>query len=330
MASSNPNNPPEVPRKTLANRRGNFQPMPPAPTQPPTKPDPFYGQEEISRLCARFITHLFACPENPPAASQSQAKLPYFIAYAFHRTKLHPSVTFAALILLQRLKARFPTARGSSGHRLFLSAFMIASKIICDDTYSNKSWTIVGQGMFNLREINQMEREMCLYLDWELTVDNTLLTNFESMVRRDFKAAEGPYPMYSLQMVSKRAVRAAASASATPLPEPHSTTSPIPMFGHHGRHPSPSASESSPKRRKRSKQYVDSPPETPSPSYSASTSPASSASPATPVGPNDFTAKIRGIDSPLGFSISRHRQKDRTLSHPLKTRMFSLASTTLW
>ncbi|KAK0460949.1 uncharacterized protein EV420DRAFT_1529340 [Desarmillaria tabescens] len=314
MASSNPPiaNPPEVSRKSVANRRSNFQPMPPAPAQPPTKPDPFYGQEEISRLCARFITHLFACPENPPAASQSQAKLPYFIAYAFHRTKLHPSVTFAALILLQRLKARFPTARGSSGHRLFLSAFMIASKIICDDTYSNKSWTIVGQGMFNLREINQMEREMCL------------------MVRRDFKAAEGPYPMYSLQMVSKRAVRAAASTSATPLPEPHPGTSPIPMFGHHGRHPSPSASESSPKRRKRSKQYVDSPPETPSPSYSASTSPASSASPATPVGPNDFTAKIRGIDSPLGFSISRHRQKDRTLSHPLKTRMFSLASTTLW
>ncbi|KAH9021012.1 hypothetical protein EDB85DRAFT_1872108, partial [Lactarius pseudohatsudake] len=28
----------------------------------------------------------------------------------------------------------------TSGHRLFISAFMLASKIICDDTYSNKSW----------------------------------------------------------------------------------------------------------------------------------------------------------------------------------------------
>jgi hypothetical protein len=44
---------------------------------------------------------------------------------------------FAALILLQRLKARFPSARGSSGHRLFISAFMISSKVMCDDTYSN-------------------------------------------------------------------------------------------------------------------------------------------------------------------------------------------------
>jgi len=62
-----------------------------------------------------------------------------------------------ALVLLQRLKARFPTARDSSGHCLFISAFMIPSKVICDDTYSNKSWGIDGQGMFQQRKVNQME-----------------------------------------------------------------------------------------------------------------------------------------------------------------------------
>jgi len=45
---------------------------------------------------------------------------------------------FVALILLQRLKVHFPIARGSSGHRLFVSAFMLASKVICDDACSNK------------------------------------------------------------------------------------------------------------------------------------------------------------------------------------------------
>ena len=53
--------------------------------------------------------------------------------------------------------------------RLFISALMIASKVICDDTYSNNSWGIVGQGMFQLQEANQMEREMCQYLDWRLS-----------------------------------------------------------------------------------------------------------------------------------------------------------------
>ena len=68
---------------------------------------------------------------------------------------------------------------------------MIASKVICDTTYNNKAWFIVAQGTFNHREINQMEREMCLYLNWDLTVDNTILTNFTAMVVRDFR---GPGP----------------------------------------------------------------------------------------------------------------------------------------
>ena len=57
---------------------------------------------------------------------------------------LHQSVTFTALYLLQCLKARFPAAKGSSGHHLFISVFILSSKIICNDTYLDKSWCIVG------------------------------------------------------------------------------------------------------------------------------------------------------------------------------------------
>ena len=57
---------------------------------------------------------------------------------------------------------------------------MIASKIICDDTYSNKPWCIVGQGMFALHEINQMEREMWSYLEWQLNVKPSILHDFET------------------------------------------------------------------------------------------------------------------------------------------------------
>jgi hypothetical protein len=67
---------------------------------------------------------------------------------------------------------------------------MIASKVICDDTYSNKSWGIVAQGMFSLREINQMEREMCSYLDWELTVDAKTLKTFEVILKKAFGGSE--------------------------------------------------------------------------------------------------------------------------------------------
>ncbi|KAI0086271.1 hypothetical protein BDY19DRAFT_859002, partial [Irpex rosettiformis] len=157
------------------------------------------GHEITAKICTNFVTHLFACPELPPISTTNPTapspRLDPFIAYALHRTRLHPPVTFAALYLHRRLKARFPAARGSSGHRVFISAFMLASKVICDDMYSNKSWSIVGQGMFALRGINQMEREMCSYLEWQLNVEPNSLKEFEEKVKRDFKGP-GPYPSY--------------------------------------------------------------------------------------------------------------------------------------
>ncbi|KAF5348709.1 hypothetical protein D9758_006777 [Tetrapyrgos nigripes] len=298
------------------------------PPQSHSKPDPYYGHESMARLCARFITHLFACPEFPPSVTHSQAKLPIFIAYALHRTKLHPSVTFASLVLLQRLKARFPTARGSSGHRLFISAFMIASKVICDDTYSNKSWSIVAQGMFTLREINQMEREMCNYLDWELTVDNPILSNFEAKVKEDFRNSQGPYPTYSLQMVSKRVVaKSSDSPSVTPIiPEPTITSSsPIPFGQRHTS--SPKQPDESPRHhhRREPSPYTGSPvtPDTPSASYSNTTSPASSASPVTPISHDDLSAKIY---SPSLFSVSEMMPS----AHPLKTKMYAVPMAAEW
>jgi hypothetical protein len=50
--------------------------------------------------------------------------------------------------------------------------------------------------MFSLREVNQMEREMCNYLDWELTVDDPILTNFQKAVKRDFGDHKSTYPNY--------------------------------------------------------------------------------------------------------------------------------------
>jgi Cyclin, N-terminal domain len=100
------------------------------------------------------------------------------IAHAIHRTRLPKVVIFTTLFLLARLKERFPATRGSSGHRLFISAFMIASKVICDDTYSNESWCIVGPNLYTLKGVNQMEHEMCSYLQWLLHIEAPKLDAF--------------------------------------------------------------------------------------------------------------------------------------------------------
>ncbi|TFK87515.1 hypothetical protein K466DRAFT_490729, partial [Polyporus arcularius HHB13444] len=239
----------------------------------------------------------------PPAPSPPLAN---FIAYALHRTRLHTSVTFAALYLLQSLKIRFPDACGTSGHRLFISAFVIASKVICDGTYSTKSWSIVGQGMFPLQMINNMEREMCSRLRWQLNVDPSALEEFEQQVRCNFKGL-GPYLTYvlpspgplSTPSITPYIAQTGNTAPAqflsacsqqqpsTSLPKP--IPPPVPV--HAGAPPYPASSSLS----------TPDMPDTAESSMSTSTSPASSAPPSTPLRYEDHSARVVRIDTDQEF-----------------------------
>ena len=122
----------------------------------------------------KLIPYVFPAPSVP---LNSQATPLHSVCVAQDKTPLirHVHCTRAPA----EAKVCFPTARGSLGHCLFISTFMLVSKVICDDTYSNKSWSIVTQGIFQLRKINQMKREICQYLKWELNVDPITLWEFE-------------------------------------------------------------------------------------------------------------------------------------------------------
>lgn len=65
---------------------------------------------------------------------------------------------------------------------------------MCDATYSNRAWENATGNVFSLREINQMEREMCRGMEWQFTVDPVELCEFVQMVHNDFS---GP-PWHSL------------------------------------------------------------------------------------------------------------------------------------
>ncbi|KAH6911763.1 hypothetical protein BKA70DRAFT_862468 [Coprinopsis sp. MPI-PUGE-AT-0042] len=122
----------------------------------------------MARMCARFITHLFACPEYLPTTSHMQAKLPHFVAYALHRTKLHPSVTFASLILLQRLKARFlPSKLRHSDYSL--SLILIPNpRIPCYQHYSRHVASISVQ----LEAFTRLSRRnFKIIIDWKCIVE---------------------------------------------------------------------------------------------------------------------------------------------------------------
>ncbi|KAJ7821165.1 hypothetical protein B0H13DRAFT_2377531 [Mycena leptocephala] len=185
-------------------------------------PDPLAGNARIARLSARYITYLFGCPPHPRRSTHLKMDLPHFIAFVFHHSKLHIDVLYTALVFLERLKIKFPAANGCSGHRLFITAFMLASKVLNDESYTNSAWSHLA-GIYPLRDINHMEREMCRYLDWNLAVNSRSLSNFRAMLSRDFcSESVQPYPTYSMDAVSK--LQATASSENLPQTTEDSTT----------------------------------------------------------------------------------------------------------
>ena len=75
-----------------------------------------------------------------------------------------------ALFYLERLKELHPMCKGSDGsaHRLFLSALIIASKVLYDDTFHNSSWALASR--YSLEDVNRMEMELLCFLGWKLHV----------------------------------------------------------------------------------------------------------------------------------------------------------------
>ncbi|ORZ32723.1 hypothetical protein BCR44DRAFT_1380315, partial [Catenaria anguillulae PL171] len=92
-----------------------------------------------------------------------------FIHNAVHRTRTPLNAMVAAVYLVRRLRDRNPNCAGTSitPHRVMLAAIMLACKLLYDDTYSNRTWVHVSQGIFSLEEINRMEWEFLSYIKFE-------------------------------------------------------------------------------------------------------------------------------------------------------------------
>ena len=240
----------------------------------------------MPQLTTLLIFHLFY--PRPPTL--------HCLCPPSHKTR--DSGDFCCTLSLTKIEDTVIAAHGSSGHRLFISAFTTAPKVICDDTYSNKSWCIVAQGMFALREINQMEREMCSYLKWQLNVEPSALTDFEARIRRDFKGP-GPYPPQYVLSVPLRAPLHGIFSNPKPSTD-HVQYDKIPSFTTGGADPPPpsssSISQENSSRRSSANHYFGPTrgPQLPTPpmAHSDVSSPADSMSPTTPPDPSRSNARI--------------------------------------
>ena len=105
---------------------------------------------------------------------------------------------------------------------------MLSSKISMDDTYSNKSWQVVGQGLFELREVNQMERELFAFLGWNVVVRDEELAAWVEEVVGEYNTLQEavPAPVVAPRSNEERKRRRNNStASPSSLASPSSSSS---------------------------------------------------------------------------------------------------------
>ena len=163
--------------------------------------DNYWGHEEVAKICASFIRRHFQ-PGNPSALGAAVPSLEKTIAHCLHRTHLEPTVVYTALYLLALLSERFSgqlrAKACTTHHRLFLTAFLLSTKILCDRPFSNSSFSKLAVGICTLPELNQAERELCRYLDWRINPAPAALAAFERAIKCEYSQDLPPFGSHSL------------------------------------------------------------------------------------------------------------------------------------
>lgn len=96
----------------------------------------------------------------------------YFVKRMVLNSRTLPITLLCSIVYLDRLRQVLPrTARGSmdSYQRIFCASLILSTKYIHDNSIKNKYWMQLIQ-KFDLIEINQMEQQMLMLLDYKMDV----------------------------------------------------------------------------------------------------------------------------------------------------------------
>ena len=134
---------------------------------------------------------MFDCDLNSsPPKTKNGTRLPrlgVFVSTVTLNLHIMSTTLITGLFLLSRLKKFYPQCRGvhDAGHRLFLAATLCASKSLYDEGTSNRVWA-ERNGYFDLKELNQMEKELLAFLDFRLYISREEYNEFVADLERRF------------------------------------------------------------------------------------------------------------------------------------------------
>lgn len=101
-----------------------------------------------------------------------------FITKLVRYTNVYTGTLMSTIVYMNRLKNSLPPdAKGlpCTRHRIFLACLIIASKTLNDSSPKNKHWAKYTEGLFKREDVNLMERQLLMLLDWNVHIDNNEL-----------------------------------------------------------------------------------------------------------------------------------------------------------
>ncbi len=130
---------------------------------------------------SKVVTQQLPTPPNSPPMYKTRPlpSLMTFITKLVRYTNVYTGTLMSTIVYMNRLKERLPTdARGMpcTRHRIFLACLIIASKYFNDSSPKNKHWSKYTDGLFRNEDVNLMEKQLLMLLDWDLRVETSELT----------------------------------------------------------------------------------------------------------------------------------------------------------
>lgn len=135
--------------------------------------------EDMVRKLVSATLQVIQCQDEKSGTKAASGKalpsLMTFISKLVKYTNVYTGTLMSTLVLLERLKLKLPqNAQGlaCTRHRVFLSCLILASKFHNDLSPKNVHWAKYTDGLFSLKDVNLMERQLLFLLNWNVKVSN--------------------------------------------------------------------------------------------------------------------------------------------------------------